>query len=230
MRVVELRWPPMFGPVLPEGRFRQVTKTAAEPAVRCAHSKMVDPRELRPNPRNPNFHPAHQVSLLGRIIASGGWRAPITVSRRSGLVVRGHGRLAAALEIGCALVPVDFQDYDSEALEHADLLADNKIAELSEVDWSALAGIVRDLPAESMPLTGLSEREVSDLLTKEWRPPEVGDMPAMDATEFVEATTGQAATIRSAMSAARSGGLLGADSTDGAALAAICSAYIGGRK
>jgi hypothetical protein len=46
---------------------------------------------------------------MGRIVAvfiipSGygdGWRNPVTVSRRSGLIVRGHGRLEAALLIGC---------------------------------------------------------------------------------------------------------------------------------
>ena len=31
-------------------------------------------------------------------------------------------------------VPVDFQDYESEASEYADLMADNKIQEFSELD------------------------------------------------------------------------------------------------
>jgi hypothetical protein len=45
------------------------------------------------NPRNPNVHPERQIELLAKIISAQGWRAPITVSTRSGFVVRGHGRL-----------------------------------------------------------------------------------------------------------------------------------------
>ena len=89
----------------------------------CAHTSLIDPRALRPNPANPNRHSAHQVALLASIIQDQGWRNPITVSKRSGLIVRGHGRLEAAMLIGCAAVPVDEQDYASEAEELADLLA-----------------------------------------------------------------------------------------------------------
>lgn len=65
--------------------------------VFCAFDKLMDPKDLVGNPRNPNQHPKDQVALLAHIIQSQGWRAPITVSNQSGYVVRGHGRLAAAL-------------------------------------------------------------------------------------------------------------------------------------
>jgi len=85
------------------------------------------------NPRNPNKHPQEQIKLLATIIRSQGWRAPITVSRQSGYVVRGHGRLAAAILLGTEVVPVDYQNYATEAEEWADLIADNRIAELSAI-------------------------------------------------------------------------------------------------
>lgn len=50
-----------------------------------------------------------------------GWRA--TVSTRSDFVVRSHGWLLA-----------DRQDYATEAKEWAELIADNRIAELSQ-NW-----------------------------------------------------------------------------------------------
>ena len=40
----------------------------------------------------------------------------------------------AAKELGVSQVPVDYQDYESEASEYADLMADNKIQEFSELD------------------------------------------------------------------------------------------------
>lgn len=68
-----------------------------EVQIHCAYTEVIDPALLTPNPRNPNHHPKKQIELLAKIIQSQGWRAPVTVSNRSGFVVRGHGRLQAAL-------------------------------------------------------------------------------------------------------------------------------------
>ena len=76
--------------------------------VHCAYDELVDIAKLVPNPRNPNRHPDKQIELLAKIIKSQGWRAPITVSTRSGFIVRGHGRLAAAQKLGLTEVPVDW--------------------------------------------------------------------------------------------------------------------------
>ncbi|NBR87399.1 MAG: hypothetical protein EBT61_18165 [Verrucomicrobia bacterium] len=72
-------------------------------AVHCSHDRMVAVTEIVANPRNPNKHPAKQVALLAKIIRHQGWRAPIVVSKRSGFVVAGHGRLAAAQPLAADL-------------------------------------------------------------------------------------------------------------------------------
>ena len=135
--------------------------------VYCAHDKIVDVAALVPNPKNPNTHPDNQIQLLGRIIRETGWRAPITVSKRSGFIVKGHGRLAASLLEGFKEVPVDYQHYDSEAQEYADLVADNRIAELAEIDQKMLADIFADIDTGEIPLemTGYTEDEVEDIVT-----------------------------------------------------------------
>jgi len=89
--------------------------------VYCAYTEMVEINNLVENPRNPNQHPEKQIELLAKVIAAQGWRAPITVSNLSGYIVRGHGRLAAARLLGLQIVPVDRQDYGSDAEEWADL-------------------------------------------------------------------------------------------------------------
>lgn len=61
--------------------------------IHCSYTDLIDPTELVPNPRNPNQHPKKQIELLAKIIQSQGWRTSVTVSKRSGFVVRGHGRL-----------------------------------------------------------------------------------------------------------------------------------------
>jgi len=135
--------------------------------VYCAHDAIVDVAKLVPNPKNPNTHPDNQIQLLGRIIRSQGWRQPITVSTRSGFIVKGHGRLAAAQLEGFKEVPVDYQNYATEADEYADLIADNRIAELAEIDRVKLADIFADLDTGEIPLemTGYTEDEVEELVT-----------------------------------------------------------------
>ena len=96
--------------------------------IYCAFDDVVEVGLVKPNPSNPNTHPLDQIELLAKIIQAQGWRAPVTVSTLSGLVVRGHGRLMAAIHAGLSHVPVDYQHYDSEEAETADLIADNRIA------------------------------------------------------------------------------------------------------
>ena len=149
-------------------------QTEAEPKawadgvpVFCAHDAIVDVAKLVPNPKNPNQHPDSQIQLLGRIIRQTGWRQPITVSKRSGFIVKGHGRLAAALLEGVKEAPVDYQNYTTEAEEYADLVADNRIAELAETDNKLLADILADIDTGEIPmeLTGYTEDEVENLVT-----------------------------------------------------------------
>lgn len=135
--------------------------------VFCAHDAIVDVAKLVPNPKNPNQHPDSQIQLLGRIIRQAGWRQPITVSKRSGFIVKGHGRLAAALLEGMKEAPVDYQNYTTEAEEYADLVADNRIAELAETDNKLLADIFAEIDTGEIPmeLTGYTEDEVEGLVT-----------------------------------------------------------------
>lgn len=145
----------------------QPKATAGEVPVFCAHDAIVAIEKLIPNPKNPNTHPDAQIQALGRIIRQTGWRAPITVSKRSGFIVKGHGRLAAAKLEGLTEVPVDYQNYTNEAEEYADLVADNRIAELAEIDNKLLADIFADIDTGEIPmeLTGYTEDEVESLVT-----------------------------------------------------------------
>lgn len=139
---------------------------ADEIPVFCAHDAVVKTSEIKPNPRNPNQHPPEQIKLLGAIIKAQGWRGPITISNRSGMIVRGHGRLMAAQLEDLAEVPVDYQNYSSEAEEMADLIADNRIAELSDADNKMLAEVFADIDTGEIPfmLTGYTEDDYENIV------------------------------------------------------------------
>ena len=156
--------------------------------VHCAHTALLDPNTLKPNPANPNRHSAHQIQLLASIIQEQGWRNPITLSKRSGLVVRGHGRLESALLIGCEVVPVDEQDYATEAEELADLLADNRLAEHAELDEDELKRLLKTIqesdPTFDLELTGFMDDEIRKLFEDDEPEDDIETIPRMECQAF----------------------------------------------
>lgn len=140
-------------------------KTASTIPVHCSYSELSDVTKLVPNPKNPNKHGDKQVALLAKIIRHQGWRSPITVSQRSGFVVSGHGRLQAAFLLQVETVPVDYQEFATEADEWAHLVADNRIAELAEIDQTELSGLLKELDGQiDMDVTGFEADELAGLL------------------------------------------------------------------
>ena len=134
--------------------------------VYCSHDAIVAVADLIPNPDNPNRHPAEQVKKLGAVIRGNGWRQPITVSTLSGMIVKGHGRLLAAELEELKEAPVDYQNYESEAAELADLWADNYIAELAETDQELAAKLLAGIQSAGAPLelAGSSQEEYDSIV------------------------------------------------------------------
>jgi len=137
--------------------------------VYCSHKKIVKTDELKPNERNPHRHPDHQIELLAKIIKSQGWRNPIVVSERSGLVVKGHARLMAAKKLGLDKVPIDLQAYKDQSREWADMIADNQIAELAEMDLSLTKDLLLNLKDDGLDLdlTGYNLKALIETLPSE---------------------------------------------------------------
>ena len=59
------------------------------------------------------------VSIFASIIQEQDWRNPVTASKRSGLIVPGHGQLDTAPLISCAAILVDEADHTTKA--HSEL-------------------------------------------------------------------------------------------------------------
>jgi ParB-like chromosome segregation protein Spo0J len=159
-----------------------VPQDPSKPLVNCAFDELVPLEKLVPNPRNPNQHPPSQVALLAKVIAHQGWRSPVVVSTRSGFIVAGHGRYEAAKVLGLAKVPVDYQDFATEADEWAHLVADNRLAELAEADESALKGLLAELKAGDfdLDLAGFDAAALEGLLAESPAPVAPEDFPAVD--------------------------------------------------
>lgn len=137
------------------------------PAVHCLYDAIVPLTELREHPRNPNRHTQKQSDLLARIIEATGWRNCIIVSKRSGCIVAGHGRLYAARTLKLESAPVQYQNFESEEEELRHLVADNRLAEFSQRDDAALESILSELRDDGLlHLSGYDDAQMAKLLSK----------------------------------------------------------------
>lgn len=145
----------------------------------CSYLELIEPHKLTPNPKNPNIHSKEQIDRLAKIIDYQGQRSPIVVSNRSGFITKGHGRLEAIKKLGWEKVAIDKQDYEDEAQEYADIVADNAIAEWAQLDLKQINMDFLDLgPELDLEMLGLKDFIIEPLeklegLTDEDEVPEV---------------------------------------------------------
>ncbi len=99
---------------------------------------MVSVDAIAPNPKNNNKHTAEQKERAHKIFDYQGFRNPLTISKRSGLLVAGHLRLEVAKEKGIKELPCMYQDFESEEQEYAHMTADNALAAWAELDLAKI--------------------------------------------------------------------------------------------
>jgi ParB-like chromosome segregation protein Spo0J len=120
---------------------------------------------LTPYERNARTHSVEQVAQIAASIVEFGFTNPILVDSNDGIVA-GHGRFAAAQELGLKTVPVVVLDHLSDKQRKAYILADNKLAlnagwdiDMLNAELSELAGMDFDLS-----LIGFSDEELKGIM------------------------------------------------------------------
>lgn len=84
--------------------------------IKSESIKMVDINSIIPNPKNANRHSIEQIERLAKLIKYQGFRNPLIVSNRTGLLASGHGRLEAAKLLNMTKIPVIYQDFSSSSI------------------------------------------------------------------------------------------------------------------
>ena len=100
---------------------------------------------------NPRTHSDPQIDQIAASIREFGWTNPILVDA-TGVIIAGHGRLAAASRLGLEQVPVIRLGHLSDAQRKALVIADNQLALNAGWDEVALSNLVRELDAEKFEL------------------------------------------------------------------------------
>lgn len=101
---------------------------------------------LKPFANNARTHSQKQIAQIAASIREFGFTNPILVDRDN-VVLAGHGRLAAALQLGHASIPIIRIEHLSEAQKRAYIIADNKIAQNAGWDPEILAIEFQNLTA-----------------------------------------------------------------------------------
>ena len=144
--------------------------------------------KLLPYARNARTHSEEQVAQIAASIAEFGFTNPI-LAGSDGIIVAGHGRLAAAQKLGLEIVPVVVLDHLSPTQRRALVIADNRIAENAGWDDAMLRIELEALQLEGFDLdiTGFDADALAELIagdepdnegeTDEDAVPEVGETP-----------------------------------------------------
>ena len=123
---------------------------------------------LLPYIRNARTHSEEQIAQIAASIAEFGFTAPI-LTGSDGVIVAGHGRLAAARKLGLATVPVVVLAHLTPTQRRALVIADNKIAENAGWDEELLRLELTELQEADfdLALTGFDVDELLEIMAGE---------------------------------------------------------------
>jgi ParB-like nuclease domain len=189
---------------------------------------------LRPYERNSRRHSPEQIEQIAASIRQWGWTMPILCAD-DGMVLAGHGRLAAGKLLGMTEVPVIVARGWSDQQKRAYVIADNRLTDASDWDEETLRLELSDLVDDGfdIALTGISEDELSKLSVGVGELEQMPELPDGDRSPYrdmtfilygdqigiVEGAIARATTPRDPDNPNRS--------PQGNALAAICAEYLG---
>lgn len=120
---------------------------------------------LVPYARNARTHSEEQVAQIAASIAEFGFTNPI-LAGADGVIVAGHGRLAAAQKLAMEMVPVVVLEHLSPTQRRALVIADNRIAENAGWDEAMLRVEMEALQLDDfdMSLTGFDADALAELM------------------------------------------------------------------
>lgn len=115
----------------------------------------LSPEELTPYEGNARKHDIKDVEQIKESIRLDGFNDPIGIWGDNNIIVEGHGRQIAALEMGLDKVPCIRLDHLTDAQRRDYAIRHNRTAELSTWDWSTLESEITDLSTEGFDIAGL---------------------------------------------------------------------------
>jgi DNA modification methylase len=132
------------------------------------HIERWPTEKLVPYARNARTHSDEQVAQIAASIVEFGFTNPI-LAGSDGVIVAGHGRLAAAQKLGLESVPVVVLDHLTPTQRRALILADNRIAENAGWDDAMLRIELQSLQEGgfNLDITGFDADALAEIMAGE---------------------------------------------------------------
>ncbi len=132
------------------------------------HIERWPTEKLVPYARNARTHSEEQVAQIAASIVEFGFTNPI-LAGSDGVIVAGHGRLAAAQKLGLDTVPVVVLDHLTPTQRRALIIADNRIAENAGWDDAMLRIELQSLQEDgfNMDITGFDADALAEIMAGE---------------------------------------------------------------
>lgn len=113
------------------------------------------PEELTPYEGNARKHAPEDVAQIKASIEADGFNDPIGIWGEKNLIVEGHGRRIAAMELGLEKVPCIRLDHLTDTQRRDYAIRHNRTAEMSEWDFGKLEEEIAALEIEGSDIRGL---------------------------------------------------------------------------
>lgn len=120
--------------------------------------KLLPVTEIKPSPDNPRKIGAAAVDVVAKSLAEFGWQQPLVVDTAH-VLIAGHTRLLAAKKLGLANAPVVVADNLTPAQVKAYRIADNRSADFTAWDFTALTQQLDELAADFSDVLALADWE-----------------------------------------------------------------------
>jgi DNA modification methylase len=132
------------------------------------HIERWPTERLVPYARNARMHSEDQVAQIAASIVEFGFTNPI-LAGSDGVIVAGHGRLAAAQKLGLDTVPVVVLDHLTPTQRRALIIADNRIAENAGWDDAMLRIELQSLQEDgfNLDITGFDADALAEIMAGE---------------------------------------------------------------
>ena len=132
------------------------------------HIERWPTEKLVPYARNARTHSEEQVAQIAASIVEFGFTNPI-LAGSDGVIVAGHGRLAAAQKLGLDTVPVVVLDHLTPTQRRALIIADNRIAENAGWDDAMLRIELQSLQEDgfNLDITGFDVDALAEIMAGE---------------------------------------------------------------
>lgn len=147
----------------------------------------LNPAELTPYEGNTRKHAAPDIDQIKASIQADGFNDPIGIWGEKNLIVEGHGRQIAALEMGLDRVPCIRLDHLTDAQRRDYAIRHNFTSDQSEFDFDRLREEVAALELQGLDMSyldslseeldGLNTESVDDYNIVEDEPPEPPEEP-----------------------------------------------------